>query len=65
MQKLLLNETRINENNVSLKIREEMFNIMAIKNEEQRKIRESLEQEKQNFMEANKNKMEKLEANYK
>ena len=42
-----------------------MFNIMAIKNEEQRKIRESLEQEKQNFMEANKNKMEKLEANYK
>ena len=65
MQKLLLNETRIDENKVSLKIREEMFNIMAIKNEEQRKIRESLEQEKQNFMEANKNKMEKLEANYK
>ena len=48
---------KINENNVALKLKEEMFYILASKNEEQRNIKEALEAEKNTNLEANKIKM--------
>ena len=48
---------RINENNASLKIREEMLHIMGEKNEQQRKIKQNLEAEKNNYEKVSKGKL--------
>ena len=56
---------RINENNASLKIREEMLHIMGEKNEQQRKIKQNLEAEKNNYEKVSKGKLQKMELNYK